>query len=50
MTRRPDPLEESARDLAVAAGLDPNARVGEGRGMPVWCTAAMAGKSDIIFA
>lgn len=36
--RPPDELEARARELAVAAGLNPDSRVGEGRGMPVWCT------------
>jgi tRNA-splicing ligase RtcB len=38
VTRRQDPYEMRARELAVAAGLDPDGRVGDGRGMPVWCT------------
>jgi tRNA-splicing ligase RtcB len=38
MTRQPDKLEARARELATAAGLDPDSRVGEGRGTPVWCT------------
>lgn len=37
-TRRADPYQERARALAAEAGLDPDARVGEGRGTPVWCT------------
>lgn len=36
--RKPDAYESRCRELAVAAGLDPDARVGEGRGMPAWCT------------
>src|ERR1041384_4598219 len=36
--RRSGPYETRARELAVAAGLNPDDRVGEGRGMPVWCT------------
>jgi tRNA-splicing ligase RtcB len=45
--RKADPLESRARDLAVAAGIDPDSRVGSGRGMPAWCTfreAARDGK------
>ena len=34
---RPDPYRERARELCVAAGVDPDSRVGEGRGMPAWC-------------
>lgn len=36
--RKADPYEIRARELATAAGLNPDSRVGEGRGMPVWCT------------
>ena len=36
--RKPDRYEARARELAIAAGLNPDDRVGEGRGMPVWCT------------
>jgi tRNA-splicing ligase RtcB (3'-phosphate/5'-hydroxy nucleic acid ligase) len=40
MTRRADPYEIRARELAVAAGLDPDGRVERPgmRSMPVWCT------------
>jgi tRNA-splicing ligase RtcB len=34
--RRPDLYEERARELCLAAGVDPNSRVGEGRGRPAW--------------
>lgn len=34
---RSDPYQERARALATESGLDPDARVGEGRGMPQWC-------------
>ena len=39
MTRRPDLLETRARELALAAGVDPESRVpkpGSARGMPAW--------------
>lgn len=40
-TRRPDPLEGRCRELAAAAGQDPDARVPldgkPGRTMPAWC-------------
>lgn len=36
--RKPDKLEARARELCVAAGINPDSRVGEGRGMPAWCT------------
>ncbi|HEY4140310.1 MAG TPA: RtcB family protein [Pseudolabrys sp.] len=38
MPPRSDPYQARARALAVEAGLDPDARFGEGRGMPLWCT------------
>jgi tRNA-splicing ligase RtcB len=31
------PGSERARALATAAGVDPDSRVGEGRGQPAWC-------------
>ena len=34
---RSDPYRERARELCVAAGIDPESRVGEGRGQPAWC-------------
>jgi tRNA-splicing ligase RtcB (3'-phosphate/5'-hydroxy nucleic acid ligase) len=40
MTRAPDPLEARARELAAAAGLDPDARVpkpGTEKTWPAWC-------------
>ena len=45
MTRL-DPHQTRARELAVAAGLDPDARVGEGRGMPVWCNFRDAARAE----
>ena len=39
MTRL-DPHQPRARELAIAAGLDPDARAGDGRGMPLWCRQA----------
>ena len=48
MIRRPDPLETSARELAVAAGIDPNSRVPKsGSGMPAWCTSRDAARADL---
>jgi tRNA-splicing ligase RtcB (3'-phosphate/5'-hydroxy nucleic acid ligase) len=40
MTRRADPTEIRARELALAAGVDPDSRIGKPgseRGMPAWC-------------
>jgi tRNA-splicing ligase RtcB (3'-phosphate/5'-hydroxy nucleic acid ligase) len=34
---RSDPHRERARELCVAAGIDPDSRIGEGRGQPAWC-------------
>jgi len=34
---RKDPYQERARELCVAAGVDPDSRVGDGRGQPAWC-------------
>ena len=44
--RKPDRYEARARELAVAAGLDPESRVGEGRGMPAWCTFRDAARAE----
>ncbi|HMK79471.1 MAG TPA: RtcB family protein, partial [Xanthobacteraceae bacterium] len=46
--RRPDPYEARARELAIAAGLDPDSRVGEGRGMPAWCTFREAARQQLL--
>lgn len=40
MDRRPDPYQLRARELCLAAGIDPDSRVakdGSERGMPAWC-------------
>lgn len=34
--RRPHLYEERARELCLAAGIDPDIRLGEGRGRPAW--------------
>lgn len=44
--RRPDPYEIRARELAVTAGLDPDSRIGEGRGVPAWCTFRDAARKE----
>lgn len=44
--RKPHRLEERARELCVAAGIDPTSRVGEGRGMPAWCTFRDAARQE----
>src|SRR5262249_617275 len=46
--RRPDPLEERARALAVAAGVDPDSRIerpGQ-RSMPAWCAYRDAARQE----
>jgi len=46
--RRPDPHEARARELALAAGLDPDARIerpGQ-RSMPTWCTFRDAARAE----
>jgi tRNA-splicing ligase RtcB (3'-phosphate/5'-hydroxy nucleic acid ligase) len=46
--RRPDPYEARARELALAAGLDPDARIerpGQ-RAMPTWCTFRDAARAE----
>src|SRR4051812_48736358 len=35
---RKDPYQIRARELCVAAGIEPDSRIGEGRGQPAWCT------------
>lgn len=34
---RKDPYQDRARELCIAAGIDPDSRIGEGRGQPAWC-------------
>jgi tRNA-splicing ligase RtcB len=47
---RTDPYQQRARELAVAAGLDPDSRIGEGRGTPVWCTFRDAARKEHVLA
>src|SRR4029079_7614692 len=44
--RQPHLLDSRARELCVAAGIDPDSRVGEGRGMPAWCTFRDAARQE----
>jgi tRNA-splicing ligase RtcB len=37
MSNRTDKYQDRARELAIGAGLDPDARIGAGRGRPQWC-------------
>jgi len=34
---RKDPYQDRARELCAAADIDPESRVGQGRGRPAWC-------------
>jgi tRNA-splicing ligase RtcB len=46
--RRPDPYQARARELAIAAGLDPDSRIerpGQ-RSMPLWCTFRDAARAE----
>ena len=53
-TRRPSAYERRARELALAAGIEPDARVprpGEdegGRGWPAWCTFRDAARAEFL--
>jgi tRNA-splicing ligase RtcB len=44
--RRSDPYMERARELCLAAGVDPDSRVGEGRGQPAWCLYKDAARKE----
>lgn len=49
MTRRANPLETRARELAALAGMDPDARaakIGSERGMPIWCAFTDAARAE----
>lgn len=48
--RKPDRLETRARELCVAAGVEPDSRVGEGRGAPAWCTFRDAARQEQVLA
>ena len=47
--RRTDPYEARAREIAVAAGIDPDSRIerpGQARGVPAWCTYRDAARAE----
>jgi tRNA-splicing ligase RtcB len=52
MTRKPDPYETRARELAVAAGQNPDARVPmtDARTQPAWCTFRAQAKAEVMSA
>ena len=43
---RSDPYQARARQLAIEAGVDPDSRVGEGRGQPAWCLYRDAARKE----
>ncbi|MBO0756550.1 MAG: RtcB family protein, partial [Bradyrhizobiaceae bacterium] len=48
MTRRSDPYEARARELALAAGVDPDSRIERPglRSMPAWCVYRDAARKE----
>src|SRR5262245_18035589 len=46
ITRKPDKLDARARESCAVAGIDPDSRVGEGRGMRAWCTFRDAARQE----
>lgn len=43
---RKDPYQQRARELCLAAGTDPDSRVGDGRGQPAWCAYRDAARKE----
>lgn len=50
MMRKADHLESRARELCAAAFIDPDSRVGDGRGMPAWCKFRDAARQEFVVA
>jgi tRNA-splicing ligase RtcB len=50
MVKRVDQYQSRARELSISAGLDPDARIGEGRGMPQWCMFRDTARKESIAA
>jgi RNA-splicing ligase RtcB len=46
---RSDPFQKRARELCQAAGIDPDSRIGEGRGMPAWCNYREAARIEDLY-
>lgn len=44
--RKATQTDQRAREMCAAAGIDPDSRVGEGRGMPAWCTFRDAARQE----
>jgi tRNA-splicing ligase RtcB (3'-phosphate/5'-hydroxy nucleic acid ligase) len=47
---RTDPYQVRARELCLAAGIDPDSRVGDGRGQPAWCGYRDAARKEHVAA
>lgn len=45
---RTDIFQSRARELAIEAGIDPDSRVGEGRGQPAWCAFRDAARAESV--
>jgi tRNA-splicing ligase RtcB len=43
---RIDPYQARARELCLSAGVDPDSRVGDGRGQPAWCQYRDAARAE----
>ena len=50
MAQRSDPYRERARELCALAGIEPDSRIGEGRGQPAWTTFRDAARQEHIAA
>ena len=48
--RKPDAYEARARELCAATGVEPDSRIGEGRGKPAWCDFREAARAEHIAA
>lgn len=47
---RSDPYQVRARELCLTAGIEPDSRIGEGRGQPAWCTFRDAARAEHVAA
>lgn len=43
---RKDLYQDRAREICFTAGIDPDSRVGEGRGAPAWCGYRDAARAE----
>jgi tRNA-splicing ligase RtcB len=50
MAQRTDPHQARARELCIAAGIEPDSRRGEGRGHPAWTEYRDAARKEMIAA